>query len=113
MEVLELLYGNSSCKAFSVFLYDLFVYDLMKLCAQINPHVASILVSHNKTQKYHLPRQEMPSNIGDASRLGASMASISAFAFQGTNAHVVLCRSAFFRPSKLHSANNWHHIRAW
>ena len=90
-----------------------FVYNLIKACdhMQINPHVASILLSHTKRQKYHVPRQELPSIT--ALRLGASMASISAFAFQGTNAHVVLCRLAPFCPSKVQAANYWHRIRAW
>ncbi len=55
----------------------------------VNPHVSSALDQLSAKARVHLPRQTAPAVIGLTS--GASMVSgVSAFAFQGTNAHVIM-----------------------
>ena len=55
----------------------------------VNPHVSSALDQLSVKARMHLPRQPAPAVIGLTS--GASMVSgVSAFAFQGTNAHVIM-----------------------
>jgi len=55
----------------------------------VNPHISSALDQLSAKARMHLPRQPAPAVIGLAS--GASMVSgVSAFAFQGTNAHVIM-----------------------
>ncbi|DBA84018.1 TPA: hypothetical protein ACH3X1_006502 [Trebouxia sp. C0004] len=55
----------------------------------VNPHVSSALDQLSAKARMHLPRQPAPAVTGITS--GASMVSgVSAFAFQGTNAHVIM-----------------------
>ncbi len=55
----------------------------------VNPHVSSALDQSSAKTRLHLPRQTAPAVIGLTS--GTSMVSgVSAFAFQGTNAHVIM-----------------------
>jgi len=55
----------------------------------VNPHVSSALDQLSAKARMHLPRQPAPAVVGLTS--GASMVSgVSAFAFQGTNAHVIM-----------------------
>ena len=54
----------------------------------VNPHVSSALDQLSAKARMHLPRQAAPAVIGPS---GASMVSgVNAFAFQGTNAHVIM-----------------------
>ncbi len=65
--------------------------------AQVNPHVAALLHAHAGAGQppRALARQPGPSlaaaRSDAAAGLSAALAGVSAFAFQGTNAHAVLC----------------------
>lgn len=63
------------------------VHEIMHL-SDVNPYIASTLVS-GKSKSVHMPKQAG----GDGPACGNSgIAGVSAFAFAGTNAHVLLRR---------------------
>lgn len=59
---------------------------------RLNPHILSAIESYGEKSCVHIPRQVAPLSAG--LKPGETYAGVSAFAFQGTNAHVVF-RSAF------------------
>lgn len=61
-------------------------------CAQVNPHVAGILQAQaqRSEQPRHMPRQGGPGVQLACSGSLMLVAGVSAFAFQGTNAHAVV-----------------------
>jgi acyl transferase domain-containing protein len=81
---------------------------------QVNPHIANALMANVQKSKHPnvVPRQDgsgMPSLVIDNLTM---MTGISAFAFQGTNAHVVLARSSSTFASKV-CHHFWYRRRLW
>ena len=83
------------------------VYDL-----QVNPHVSRILQTQKQLgeRPRFIPRQNGPCAQRDA---GFAAAGVSAFAFQGTNAHAVLCRTAHLPAASNAQQPLWQRRRLW
>ena len=75
--------------------------------SQVNVHVANIMETQAEKRGQHIPRMDS-CNMA----LGSLMAGVSAFAFQGTNAHAILRRLSSSIGS-LRNDKNWHRRRAW
>lgn len=84
-------------------------------CVQVNPHVSSIVQAQAQLghRPYHVPRQDGPGPHVACSGSLEQAAGVSAFAFQGTNAHAVLCRSAEPDSGKTSSNMPWLRRRCW
>lgn len=83
------------------------VYDL-----QVNPHVSRIL--QTQEQLGERPRI-IPRQRGPGVQHGADFAAagVSAFAFQGTNAHAVLCRTSHLPAASDAQQPLWQRRRLW
>ena len=85
----------------------------------LNPYVASAMTSGGRRSlhaaKQAGPLSNQPSSIGDAN--AAALAGVSSFAFQGTNAHLVLQRGAAMtdqgHSQVAHGKLTWRKQRAW
>ena len=78
---------------------------------QVNPHVASILQNQSNKYKQFVARNACGST--DNGLLNSAMAGISAFAFQGTNAHAIMGTSSGSLAIKNTCASIWKRKRAW
>ncbi|KAK9803996.1 hypothetical protein WJX72_011444 [[Myrmecia] bisecta] len=76
----------------------------------VNPHVASILGAAPKFASL-APKQYGPGVCCGADAV--SNIGISSFAFQGTNAHAVLCNGTSTAAPQLTPSRLWHHKRFW
>ena len=85
----------------------------------VNPHVGSSLAELVATgqQAPYLPRQDVAAAVLPLPAVTGAQAAmgVSSFAFQGTNAHVVLGRTAELAPASSGSvaAAMWRHQRFW
>jgi len=71
----------------------------------------SILDNQSSEQGQYIPRL----NCGgaNATTFGSAMAGVSAFAFQGTNAHAILGKSSGLLARKTSNITLWKRNRAW
>ena len=82
----------------------------------MNPHVSRILQTQEQLgeRPRFIPRQHGPAvQPGTGSAEYSAAAGVSAFAFQGTNAHAVLCRTAGPLAAAGSSNPLWQRRRLW
>ena len=70
--------------------------DEVDVCVQVNPHVATILDAQRAqgATPLCLPRTDTQTPVASLAGPAAALAGVSAFAFQGTNAHAILALQA-------------------
>lgn len=88
-------------------------FQFVQHVMQVNPHVTSILQSQydNKPGGHCIARNAC-SNV-DVEACNIAMAGVSAFAFQGTNAHAIMGTSLGILAIGIPNACIWKRKRAW